>query len=157
MGNRYTIGRLARAAGVATSTVRYYERVRLLGPGGRTESHYRVYGDGAVERLRFIRAAQNHGFTLQDIATMLDFQDGKTAPCGEVQTLIEKRLKELDERLKQLHHLQEELQTSLGVCRRARRPAHCRVIEDLQGIARANPSEAPPGRRNPGGRSRDRS
>ena len=134
MEGRYTIGRLAREASVPTSTVRYYERLKLLSPGGRSEANYRVYGPAHLERLRFIRAAQAHGFTLHDIATMLAFQDGGTPACREVQTLIEERLENLDHRLEQLHHLRNVLRRSLGVCRKARRPSErCRVIDRLHG------------------------
>ena len=132
MPSDYTIGQLASAASVATSTVRYYERVKLLGPRGRTEGNYRVYGDDALERLRFIRAAQAHGFTLEDVGTMLAFQDGERAPCGEVQSLIERRLDDLDHRIRQLHHLKDVLQSSLRVCHRSRPTARCRVVEEIR-------------------------
>ena len=55
---RLTIGEVARAAGVATTTLRYYEREGLLAPTERSRAGYRLYDDGAVERLAFIRAAQ---------------------------------------------------------------------------------------------------
>ena len=57
----YTIGQLAKEGGVPTSTVRYYERIGLLHPNDRTGGNYRVYSDTALERLRFIRAAQATG------------------------------------------------------------------------------------------------
>src|SRR6266849_1946834 len=78
---RYTIGRLAREAGVPAATVRYHERSRLHRPDGRTDGNYRIYGPEALERLRFIRAAQAIGLALEDITTLLDFRDGRTAPC----------------------------------------------------------------------------
>src|SRR5947207_1721813 len=62
-----TIGEAARSAGVATSVLRYYERVKLLKPAGRSDSGYRHYTSDDVARLRFIRAAQSIGFTLEDI------------------------------------------------------------------------------------------
>ncbi len=131
MEPRYTIGRLARAAGVRASTVRFYERRRLLSPDARTEGNYRVYGPTALERLRFIRAAQANGFSLEDIAALLKFRDGTTAPCPEVQTLIEERLSDLDRRVEELRQVQEILRASLTACRRAERSNRCRVIEGL--------------------------
>ena len=62
-----TIGRAAKAAGVPATTLRYYEREGLLDAPVRTTAGYRMYDDQAVERLRFIRAAQAVGFTLNDI------------------------------------------------------------------------------------------
>ncbi|MBI2840324.1 MAG: MerR family transcriptional regulator [Acidobacteria bacterium] len=57
-----TTGELARQAGVLTSTVRRYERCRLLGPAQRSPGNYRLYDARALDRLRFIRAAQTNGF-----------------------------------------------------------------------------------------------
>lgn len=76
MATEYTIGELAEEVGVPTSTLRYYERSGLVSPDGRTSGNYRIYGAAAVERVRFIRAAQATGFTLEDIARLLDFKDG---------------------------------------------------------------------------------
>ncbi len=143
MKPRYTIGWLAREAGVPASTVRYYERSRLLRPDGRTDGNYRIYGPEALERLRFIRAAQAIGLTLDDITTLLDFRDGRTAPCREVQTLIEERLSELNERLKQLRQVQAILHSSLRMCRKTERRGRCEVIERLKVAASARTSRAP--------------
>ncbi len=141
MDTHYTIGRLAREAGVPTSTVRYYERSRLLRPDGRTEGNYRVYGQEALGRLRFIRAAQAIGLALTDITTLLDFRDGRTAPCREVQTLIEERLSELKKRLVELRHVQAVLHSSLQMCRRTERRGHCEVMERLN-VAASSSSRA---------------
>lgn len=127
----YTIGQLAREAAVPTSTVRYYERVGLLQPDGRSSGNYRVYSAGALERLRFIRAAQATGFTLDDVTALLRFRDGTTAPCNEVQTLIEERLVDTEQRLHDLQHVQKVLKASLRVCRRAKSADHCQVLDDL--------------------------
>lgn len=143
MEPRYTIGRLAREAGVPASTVRYYERSRLFRPDGRTGGNYRIYGPEALERLRFIRAAQAIGLTLEDITTLLDFRDGRTAPCKEVQTLIEERLSELKERLGQLRHVQAILDSSLRKCRGSERRGRCEVIEGLNVAASAPTVRAP--------------
>lgn len=153
MEPRYTIGRLARAAGVPASTVRYYERSRLLRPDGRTEGNYRVYGPEALARLRFIRAAQAIGLTLEDIATLLDFRDGRTAPCKEVQSLIEERLSELKKRLEQLRHVQAILRSSLRRCRGNERSGRCQVIETLKVAASSSSPRVP--RPAPSRKSRD--
>lgn len=142
MEPRYTIGRLARAAGVPASTVRYYDRSRLLRPDGRTEGNYRFYGPDALERLRFIRAAQAIGLTLEDITTLLDFRDGRTAPCREIQSLIEERLLELEKRLEQMGHVRAVLHSSLRLCRRSSRSGRCEVIEKLKVAASSRPETA---------------
>jgi MerR family mercuric resistance operon transcriptional regulator len=154
MGTTYTIGRLAQAAGVPTSTVRYYERARLLPPDRRTDGTYRVYGPAALERLRFIRAAQAIGLTLEDIATLLDFRDGRTAPCREVRTLIEARLSELETRLEQLEHVRGVLRSSLRMCRRGEPSGRCEVIDRLNVRASSRPPGPP--RRASSGRDKNR-
>ena len=131
----YTIGQLAKQGGVPTSTVRYYERIGLLHPHDRTGGNYRVYSDTALERLRFIRAAQATGFTLDDITALLNLRDGDTAPCQEVQTLIEERLADTAQRLKDLHHVQKVLKTSLQLCREAEASGRCHVIDDLTEVS----------------------
>lgn len=65
------IGKLAEAAGVNVQTVRYYERLGLLSELVRTESGYRIYGESALKRLRFIKQAQAFGFTLEQILELL--------------------------------------------------------------------------------------
>lgn len=131
MGRFHTIGQLAKEANVPTSTVRYYERVGLLQPDGRSGGNYRMYTSAALERLRFIRAAQATGFTLDDVTALLNLRDGTTAPCQEVQTLIEERLTDTAQRLQDLHHVQKVLKSSLKVCRQAKSADHCQVLDDL--------------------------
>ncbi len=132
MPTELTIGELAKAAGVPTSTVRYYERKRLLRPSGRSASNYRLYSDEDLERLRFIRAAQATGFTLEDVTKLL-----RPAPCGKVQGLIEERLTQLAGRMKELRHVQKVLRASLRECHAHEESGRCRVVDDLTATARA--------------------
>ncbi len=115
------------------STLRYYERSGLMAPTGRTDGNYRYYDTEALERLRFIRAAQAAGFTLTDVSDLLDLRDGSRAPCPEVETLIEKRLTEITAKRKELCSLEEVLRTSLQLCRATLNKSHCDVIETLSG------------------------
>jgi DNA-binding transcriptional MerR regulator len=66
------IGELADLTGTTTKTIRYYESIGLLAEPGRTASGYREYGEGAVERLRFVREAQASGLTLTEIKSVLE-------------------------------------------------------------------------------------
>lgn len=128
---RYTIGALAHAADVPTTTVRYYERAGLLLPEARSGGNYRSYSERSLERLRFIRAAQANGFTLDDVKRLLQFQDGVLNPCGEVQSLIETRLHDLEERLEQLRTVRTVLRASLEVCHRGEASGRCAVLQGL--------------------------
>lgn len=136
-----TIGHLARRAEVATSTVRYYERIRLLTPPRRTESNYRLYTDNTVERLRFIRAAQVAGLTLADIRTLLAYRDGETAPCAEIQTLLESRLSQVEDNLRELRHVRRVLRSFLDVCRHNSSTESCKVLSSLEQPAKTIPDK----------------
>ncbi len=114
--NRYTIGQLARAAGVPVTTLRYYERSGLLTPEYRTAGNYRAYTPAALERLRFIRAAQATGFSLGDIEQMLGLTDSDEPPCKEILALLQNRLDDVRQRLRELRRVERALADSLQTC-----------------------------------------
>lgn len=128
---QYTIGSLARAAEVPISTIRYYERAGLLRPEGRSGSNYRSYSDRSLERLVFIRAAQANGFTLKDVKGLLQLQDGALAPCSEVQSLVEARLRELEERMREMRAVRAMLRAALERCHRGEPSGRCEVLDGL--------------------------
>ena len=138
MSPRLTIGALAKQAGVPTSTVRYYERRGLLRPEGRSEGNYRLYGDEAMDRLRFVRSAQAAGFTLSDISALLQFRDGDAAPCKEVQDLITVRLAQVVEQIDHLKLVARMLGEWHTVCREAERSGRCGVLEGLAAEKKKN-------------------
>jgi DNA-binding transcriptional MerR regulator len=105
------VSELAGRAGVSSDTVRYYEKEGLLPEPGRTESGYRQYDDGVVERLHFIRGAQTLGLKLDDIKELLSIRDRGSCPCGHTQQLLEQRVTEIDEEIRQLRTLKRELQS----------------------------------------------
>lgn len=131
MPKHYTIGELALAVEVPTSTLRYYERIGLLRPAGRTAGNYRYYSDDALERVGFIRSAQSTGFRLEDVQMLLALQDGESSPCREVQELLEARLADAASRMKDLRRMQRVLQSSLKMCREADPSGRCGVLEAL--------------------------
>jgi MerR family mercuric resistance operon transcriptional regulator len=131
MDAHLTIGELARSAGVPTPTVRYYERAGLLGRPRRSAANYRLYREEDLFHLRFIRAAQATGFTLEDVTRLLH-----PAPCHKVQDLIEKRLAQVASRMKELRHVRRVLKESLESCRRHEATGRCRVVETLSARAR---------------------
>lgn len=126
-----TIGQLAKAVGVPTSSVRFYERRGLLKTDRRSRGNYRLYSDATLERLRFIRAAQTAGFTLKDIELLLDFRDGDASPCREVQHVIGARLAKVDREIDHLHHLREVLERWLKVCRKTEQTGRCGALDGL--------------------------
>ena len=131
MASELTIGKLSKATDVPTSTIRYYERRGLLSPGNRSEGNYRLYDSDAVERLRFIRAAQATGFTLEDVEKLLTLRIGPKTHCEDVQSLMQQRLDDVKQRMKELRHVERVLKTFLDKCQQSSRTGYCQVIEDL--------------------------
>ncbi len=126
-----TIGELAKAADVPSSTVRYYERTGILKARSRSASNYRLYSEEDAQRLRFIRAAQATGLTLEDVKELL-----RPAPCGRVQGVIEGRLETVEARMRELRHVRRVLRRSLEECREHERTGRCRVVDDLSAQAK---------------------
>ena len=87
MTETMTIGTLARQADVNPRTLRYYERIGLLVPSGRTDAGYRLYTARDAARLAFIRRAQALGLTLTEIADIIAIREAGTAPCRHVRAL----------------------------------------------------------------------
>jgi DNA-binding transcriptional MerR regulator len=108
------IGELAQASGVPAKTIRFYEEVELLPPAQRAENSYRLYGNDDVQRLRFIRNARSLDFSLVDLREILALRDQGEAPCPYVMQLLEEKSVEIEERIRQLRALQEELQQLLA-------------------------------------------
>jgi len=142
MPRHLTIGELADAARVPTTTVRFYERRGLIAPEGRSEANYRLYSDASLERLRFIVAAKDAGFALGDVRALLDFADGATPPCQEVQHLIEERLSRTRAQKQRLDEIDKRLSSWLRACKRAEKEGRCEVVERLH--AREKPGREKP-------------
>jgi DNA-binding transcriptional MerR regulator len=130
--NHYTIGQLAKAADVPISTIRYYERRGLLRPCSRSKGNYRLFDSDTLDRLGFVRSAQIAGFTLSDVTSLLDIQDGDAAPCKEVQELITARLTKVVEQIKHLKSVDVMLREWKKICVEAELAGQCGVLEGLQ-------------------------
>lgn len=129
-----TIGAAAKAAGVAVDTVRYYERAGLLPAAARSDGGYRLYTKSDVERLRFIRQAKALGFTLDDIAGLLQLQDGG-GPREQVRATARARISELDRRIRELTAIRDALVALEGQCHGSGTVAGCPIIEGVQSVS----------------------
>ena len=111
-----TIGAVARAAGIAIDTIRYYEREGLLPATARRISGYRDYTPDAVTRLRFIRRAKELGFTLPEIRELLALSADRERGVRGVKQRAEARLAEIDRRIRELKRVQRGLKNLIDVC-----------------------------------------
>ena len=138
MASGVTIGRLAKAVGVNVQTIRYYERRRLLSPTARTQSGYRVYGDEDVRRLRFIKNAQAIGFTLQEIAELLNLRVNSAARCGDVQRRAQAKLAQVEAKVHDLEALARALKDLIRDCRAGQPTDRCPILKSLEEKRRFN-------------------
>lgn len=129
-----TIGTVARAAGVNVQTVRYYERRGLLPPPARTPSGYRTYLPATLDRLRFIRRAQELGFSLSEIQELLTLRLDPSTTAAAVKASAERKIAQVEERIRDLQHIRHALTHLAGRCRGGRGPiGDCPLMEELQG------------------------
>jgi MerR family transcriptional regulator, copper efflux regulator len=128
MTTKLTIGKLATAADVGVDTVRYYERIGLMPSPARSMGGYRLYGRDDLERLRFIRSAQQLGFSLSEIERLLTWiaEDGDRA-C--VRQLASQRLTEIDRQLADLKAHRDTLTNLIDACPGHGPLADCPIIE----------------------------
>lgn len=130
MRETYTIGALAQRAGVHLETIRYYQRRGLVGEPDRPLGGVRRYSEGHVRRLRFIRQAQELGFSLDEVAELLKLEDG--AHCREARTLGERRLADVRRKLADLQRIESALAVLVGRCGSAKGRVRCPLIASLQ-------------------------
>lgn len=124
------IGELARRTGVKVPTIRYYEQIGLLAPPRRSLGGQRRYGEEAASRLRFIRHARDLGFEVEAIRELLDLTGAPDQSCDAVDVIARRHLEEIEERMRRLAALRDELQRMIGECGHGR-VEECRVLQGL--------------------------
>jgi MerR family mercuric resistance operon transcriptional regulator len=123
-----TIGRLARAAGVGIETIRYYQRRELLPVPDPADSAFRHYPAAMVDRIRFIKRAQDLGFSLDEIAALLKLEDGANRKA--IRKLANDRLGEIREKISDLQRMEKTLAHLIHECEHGG-ALHCPIIQAL--------------------------
>jgi MerR family mercuric resistance operon transcriptional regulator len=137
-----TIGALAQAAGVHLETIRYYQRLGLVPQPARPAGSVRRYDARAVARLRFIRRAQQLGFSLDEVGQLLALEDG--GQCAVTRRLAEARLAEVEAKLAALARMRRQLRQLVAECAGATRAPRCPIIDTLSELpSRGSSSGAP--------------
>jgi DNA-binding transcriptional MerR regulator len=123
------ISELAERVGVATSTVRYYERVGLLTLPERTGSGYRDYDEDDANRLLFIARARKMGLSCEQIVALLPIWDGANCSAAHerVGLLIDEKRREIDERIRELERFAAQLEAARDVLDATPPPEACRT------------------------------
>ena len=125
-----TISKLAREAGVNVETIRFYQRRGLLGEPEKPLGGIRRYAQPDVARVLFIKAAQRIGFTLDEIAQLLQLDDG--TQCSDARAIAERKLADVRDRLADLQRIETALTQLVGRCGSRRGKVSCPLIDALQ-------------------------
>lgn len=129
----HTIGKLATEADVTADTVRYYEKEGLLAPAGKTAAGYRLYGEDAVRRLRFIRQAQQCGFSLTEIRELLTLRNSDAACCKDVKSVAVAKKLQLEHKIRALQVMSGALSELIASCNAETRPLdECPILAALE-------------------------
>lgn len=126
----FTIGRLARTADVGVETIRYYQQRKLL-PVPAAQGGFRRYDHGLVQRIRFIKRAQELGFALEEIRELLRLNDGTDRRA--IRRISAARLEQIENKLTDLNRMRAALKHLIAECERARTSHPCPIIETLSG------------------------
>lgn len=129
---RLRIGELAEAAGVPVQTVRYYERRGICVPEARTTAGYRIYTEATVARLKFIRQAQQLGFSLREIEELLDLRLHETDACAAVEHRVEEKIGLVSHKIRELTRLRRTLERLAQACLSREVTGECPVLEFLE-------------------------
>ena len=132
MTTELTIGRLAEEAQVNVQTIRYYERRGLLRDPERTASNYRVYGRDTLRRVRFIKRAQDLGFTLNEIKELLELRASPRSSCEDVRARSQAKIRDIDEKVRTLEAMRKGLAKLVRTCSGRGPVTDCPILESLE-------------------------
>jgi MerR family mercuric resistance operon transcriptional regulator len=124
-----TISKVAKELDINVETVRFYERKNLIQQPKKPVQGYRHYPDETLNRIRFIKRAQELGFTLEEIANLLTLND---KPCKTVQQLAEQKLGAVQKKIADLNLLSNSLQSLLSQFESNDDDAHCPIIDSFE-------------------------
>ncbi len=130
-----TIGKLAKVGDLSPDALRYYEREGLIAPATKTDSGYRLYGEDAVRRVRFIQHAQACGFTLAEIRELLHLRQAHSACCNDVRgRAIEKKL-QLAAKIRTMQAMSAALDVLIAECAGGELPLDdCPILAALEAV-----------------------
>jgi len=124
------IGTVATRAGVPTKTIRYYESVGLIPPARRSGNGYRHYNETDVQTLRFVYRARNLGFSVEDVANLLDLWLDKRRTSAQVQALARQHLDRTKKKIDELESICRVLEELIERCHGDSRP-DCPILDEF--------------------------
>lgn len=126
------IGELSRLTQTPIDTIRFYERIGLLPPPGRTTSNYRAYQPSHVARLLFVRRCRSLDMPLGDVRRLISFCDAPERHCTQVNELLDAHIARVQQRVAALEALEAELRELRAVCRKPGGARRCAILRTLR-------------------------
>lgn len=126
------IGQVAERGGVNLQTIRYYEREKLLPEPPRLASGYRMFPEGAVNRVRFIKRAQELGFSLAEIRELLSIKIDPAKDCSDVQRFAELKVMDIEEKIRTLQSMKRVLSGLAESCPGRGPSNECPILESIE-------------------------
>ena len=127
-----TIGELAKRSQVNIETIRYYERRGLIPNPPRRASGYRQFTQEAVIRIRFIKHAQEVGFTLKEISELLSLRVDPKTSCVDIRMRAEEKIEEVDEKIRGLEAMRKALHQLKAACKGRGPTSDCPILDTLE-------------------------
>ncbi len=126
-----TIGELAKGSGASITAIRYYEKNQLVIPDSRTKAGYRLYTKDTIVKLRFIKNAQQLGFTLDEIAELTQLQNNSSATCKQIKARAYKKLQSVEQKIQALMKIKTALSSLYQHCDSKKAINGCPILEAL--------------------------
>ena len=156
MAGAVHIGKAAKLAGVSVDTIRFYQKLGLIKRVGRSAGGYRLFDGGQIRDLTFVRHAQELGFSLIEIKELLALRQ-KHHVCSEVQSMLKRKVGDVQEKINRLSRLEAELTDALRNCNRELRLKReikhedcCPLLTKLDRLNGSNGNKHVSKRRKPG-------
>jgi MerR family transcriptional regulator, copper efflux regulator len=111
------IGKVARRAGIGVETIRFYEREGLLAAPARRDSGYRLYTEGVIGRIRFIRRAKELGFSLKEIKELLQLRRNSSSTCEDIREKAEAKIANVETKIAMLKKMKQALTELSAACK----------------------------------------
>lgn len=129
--NGLKIGEIAERAQVNLQTIRYYEKRALVPKPPRTYSNYRMYPEDTVRRVRFIKHAQELGFTLEEIKELLSLRAAPKTRCADVRERAEAKVLDINSKIRTLKGMRKALTKLIGECSGGGPATECPILDAL--------------------------
>ena len=127
-----SIGQLAREAGIHLETIRFYEREGLIPAPSRLPSGHRTFDQAALRRLRFIKRAQELGFSLSEVRELMALHDQPDRDCADVYEKAQQKLEAVEQKIRDLLRIRRALLHLTECCHGGRPISECRILEALE-------------------------